>query len=137
MDEQVIRLICLQIKRLQNKRLLFSLRKTKQKNTKPKLFSHICTLCCKKIKNNEIILQFSVQLCLENSVFLLENNKRQCVKPRKSILDCIFRSHLTSGKTYTLFKLSVSSLKRKIYHIVRRGHILTATSSPCQLMSKY
>lgn len=29
MDEQVIRLICLRIKRLQNKRLLFSLRKEK------------------------------------------------------------------------------------------------------------
>lgn len=70
---------------------------------------------------------------------LLENNKKQCVKTRKSILDCIFRGHLNSGKTYISFKFSFSSVKSRLYisHSKEVYHILTATSSPCQVKWKY
>lgn len=66
-------------------------------------------------------LCFNFQYSHAGRIFgtLLENNKKQCVKTRKRVYWIVF-SGVNYGKTYTSPKFSVSSVKRRIHHILKR-----------------
>lgn len=131
MDERVIRLICLQMKCLQNKRPLFSLRRKKTKKHS-RLFSQICIQCCKKWRRMRLSFNFHKSHAWRIWGTLQENKKT--ANHKKKILDCIFRSHLKSGKTYTSFivrrrfALCFFTEKKNIWHITLELWNLIASS---------